>query len=253
MVPAQEGGMRVFWLDGRKFAEDTSGHGNAGPERGAMTLRTAWVGLDGAMEDEEEVDQRVCDCCPIAAVGRRSGAVVAYRDRSLDEIRDISIAWLEGRRWSEPAPVHEDSWKIQGCPVNGPALAAEAERVAVAWFTMAGDTARVQVAFSNDRGRRFAPAIRVDEGSPIGRPSMVLLEDETVLVGWLESRGETSAFLVRRVGPGGPIGPVSTVATTVGRPLGIPRMVRSRDRVFFAWTSREGARQVRVASARVPS
>jgi hypothetical protein len=45
--------------------------------------------------------------------------------------------------------VHSDNWKIDACPVNGPAIAATGRRVAVAWFTAANDTARVKLAFSS--------------------------------------------------------------------------------------------------------
>ena len=64
------------------------------------------------------------------------GPVVVYRDRSEaeKEIRDISIVRLKGKKWSAPRPVFQDGWRLNGCPVNGPAVAAAGRRVAVAWF-----------------------------------------------------------------------------------------------------------------------
>ena len=47
------------------------------------------------------------------------GPVVVYRDRSEQEIRDISIVRLHDGKWSQPSSVFEDNWKINGCPVNG--------------------------------------------------------------------------------------------------------------------------------------
>ena len=52
---------------------------------------------------------------------RRLGPVAVYRDRSPEEIRDISVVRLVDGVWTEPAPVHADNWMIEGCPVNGPA------------------------------------------------------------------------------------------------------------------------------------
>jgi hypothetical protein len=217
-----------------------------------MTLRTAWIGLDGAIADEAEVDDRVCDCCPISAVGRGSGAIVVYRDRTKEELRDISVAWLDGGRWSEPAPVHGDGWKTPGCPVNGPAMDGAGDRLAVAWFSDARDSARALVAFSSDRGRSFAAPIRIDEGNPLGRMSLVMLEDGSALVGWVEQRGSDASFETRRVRPSGEAGPTMTIARLASsRAGGIPRMVRSRQRVYFAWTAAEG-HQVHTASARLP-
>ena len=86
----------------------------------------------------------------LAVEPEECGPVAAYRDRSEAEIRDIAVRRLVGGEWSEPVHVGEDNWEIRGCPVNGPALAARGEDVAIAWFTGAGGTAKVSVAFSAD-------------------------------------------------------------------------------------------------------
>lgn len=253
IVLAEERGARVFWLDGRKYAQATQAD-SATPEHGhgETSLRTAWVAFDGAMKDELEIDNRVCDCCPTTAVGRGAGALIAYRDRTKDEVRDISIAWLDEKGWSDPAPVHADGWKTPSCPVNGPAMDAIKDHVALAWYTERGDSSRAYVAFSGSHGRSFGLPIRVDDGDPLGRMSVVLLEDGSALVGWLEARGTAGMFRVRRVGPNGQVGPSMTIArTTSNRASGYPRMVRTRDRIIFAWTATEGTPQVQVAVARV--
>jgi hypothetical protein len=255
MVPAQDGGVRAFWLDGRKYARDkaAAGGNGGGLPPGETSLRTAWIGPDGALSDEAEVDDRVCDCCPTSAVGRGGGTVIAYRDRTAGEIRDISLAWLDGHRWSEPAPVSDDGWKAPGCPVNGPAMDAVGERLAVAWFTMAGDSAQVRIAFSSDRGRSFRRPIRVDEGDPLGRMSLILLDDGSALVGWLESMGGGARFEVRRVTADGVCGePITVARVAATRGAGLPRMVRARDAIYFAWTATGDTNQVQVAEARVP-
>src|SRR5262245_31607137 len=176
LVPADRGGARAFWLDGRKYASRAPGD-SANARGGETVLRTAWVGLDGSLSDEDEVDDRVCDCCPTAAVGRGTRALVAYRDRRGREERDVSVAWLEAGAWSEPAPVAVDGWRIDGCPVNGPALDRAGTRIGVAWFTMARDTAAVKLVFSDDLGQSFGRAMRLDGGDPLGRVSLVVLDD----------------------------------------------------------------------------
>src|SRR5262245_46536412 len=193
LIPAAEGSVRAFWLDGRKMAKKPEAGAHEDEGHGVMTLRTALVRLDGSLDAEEEVDNRVCDCCPIAAVGHGRGAVVAYRDRTLDDVRDVAVAWLDGTRWSDPAPVHTDRWKIKGCPVNGPAMDGNGDHLVVAWFTEAGDSAEVRVAFSGDKGRDFGDPVRVDQGKPMGRASVLMLDDGSALVGWLESRGPGAA------------------------------------------------------------
>jgi len=114
-----EGGLGLIWLDGRDFAE----HGSEGMEgmQAEMALRAAL--FDGTVPGPDAaVDSRVCECCPTAAVRTTDGVVVTYRDRSSEEVRNIAVARLEGDRWTEPAHVHDDGWRIPGCPVNGPAF-----------------------------------------------------------------------------------------------------------------------------------
>ena len=140
----------LVWLDGR---ETVGG-------KGAMTLRAA---LSLGAKTDMLVAPRVCDCCPTAAANTADGPVVAFRGRTADEIRDIYVTRLDGTAWSAPVLVNNDGWKINGCPVNGPAIAARSRNVAVAWFTMQSGQGRAYVAFSSDAGRTFRAPIRVDE------------------------------------------------------------------------------------------
>ena len=247
------GGTRAVWLDGRQGVRDSAGHPLPVPEGTAeMTIRTTVLAADGALAEDWELDPRVCDCCQTAAVATPAGALVAYRDRSADEIRDIWLTRMEGGRWSEPYPLHADGWKIAGCPVNGPALAAAGNRVVAAWFTGANDTSRVRVAFSPDGGATFGAPVRVDEGAPLGRVHVVLLAGGDALVGWLEARGNEAIFQVRRVAGDGTAGPVMTVArTAAARGGGFPRIARAGDRVILAWTEAGKPSHVRTALARV--
>jgi hypothetical protein len=252
--PTDPGGVRAIWLDGRKAAEggDAGGAGSHDEGHSEMTLRTALLSPEGTLSDERELDGRVCDCCQTAAVATLGGLLIAYRDRSLEEVRDISLVRLEDGRWSEPRPLHADGWKIQGCPVNGPSLDARGDQVVAAWYTMAADSARVLASFSADGGRTFGPPIRVDEGDPLGRTDVVLLEDGSALVVWLQTQGRQALVLARRVKKDGPRSPLLIVArTTAARSSGFPRLVRSGRRLIFAWTDAGKPARVRVAEAEV--
>jgi len=255
LVPSGDGGggTRAAWLDGRNGVRDSAGHMLPLPEGAAeMTLRTTVLADDGTLSDDRELDGRVCDCCQTAAVATPGGALVAYRDRDADEIRDIWLTRMEAGRWSEPYPLHVDGWRIAGCPVNGPALAAAGDRVAAAWFTGANDTSRVRVAFSDDGGARFGPPIEVDQGAPLGRVHVLLLEGGDALVAWLEARGKEALFQVRRVAGDGTTGPAMTVARiAAARSSGFPRIARSRDQVVLAWTEAGQPSHVRTALARI--
>jgi len=126
----------VTWLDGRntkpKDAHSEMGHGMGGP----MTLRCALIDVYGNVSDDVELDNKTCDCCQTSAALTDQGIVVAYRDRTDDEIRDISIVRQVNGSWTKPQTIFPDNWKIAGCPVNGPAVQANGSLVAIAWLRL---------------------------------------------------------------------------------------------------------------------
>jgi len=247
-------GARAVWLDGRKSAvTDSTGHPSVLEEGLAdMVVRSAVLTPDGALADERELDGRACDCCPTAAASTPAGALIVYRDRSPAEVRDISILRHAAGAWSGPRPVYEDGWKIEGCPVNGPAIAAAGDRVGVAWYTAAQDTHRVRVAFSDDGGIHFGVPVRIDQGAPNGRAALVLLPDGGALTAWLEDADSGSRLVARRISAQGAVSaPVTVAGIPPGRGGGFPRMVRSGDRVLLAWTEPGKPGQVKTALARL--
>lgn len=244
VVPNADGALAV-WLDGRKSA----GHDESAPgPMPDMTLRAASIAADGKLRDEVEIDGRTCDCCPTAAALTERGMLVAYRDRSPEEVRDIYVTCRDADGWSAPRAVHADGWHIAGCPVSGPALAAQHSHVAIAWHTAAADSPRVHVAFSEDAGRSFGPPIRIDEGSAIGRVGVSMLADGSALVIWMESSGRDALVRARRIPASGPPGTAITVArTSSARASGYPRVLTNGRTTLIAWTEAGPAPQVKLA------
>jgi hypothetical protein len=90
----------------------------------------------------------------------------------------------------------------------------------------------------------------MDEGQPLGRVDVALLEDRSALVMWLESREKDAEILARRVAPDGTRSPPFRIAAiSARRASGCPRMVRDGRRVIFAWTEAGTPPRVRVAEA----
>ena len=249
LFQAPGAGLGLVWLDGRSMK-------SAKPDEepsGSMGLRAAIFDSQGAQVSETVIDDRVCECCPTAVAVTSEGPIAAFRDRSQDEIRDIYVSRLVDGRWSEPAPVHRDNWQINACPVNGPAISASGRDVAIAWFTVAEDQGRVFVAFSADAGRTFAPPVRVDEVSALGRVDVELLPDGAAVVSWIEVADQKSEFRIRRVDRSGQRSASTSVAgITANRSSGYPRMARRGDELVFAWTDTEAVgSRVRTSVARL--
>ncbi len=243
----EQGQLGAVWLDGRKFNKE--GHDAANE----MMLVTTTVHPDGRLGAEVRLDERTCDCCQNSAAITTNGPIIAYRDRSRDEIRDIYVTRRVAGKWTAGTPVHSDNWKIAACPVNGPAVAAAGRRVALAWFTAANDSPRVKLAFSDDAGAQFGAPVRVDGGNPAGRVDVALLEDGSALVTWIErTGGDTAAVRARRVGRDAKLGNATTIAaSSAERASGFPRMAITGSDVVFAWTVPGQPSAVRVARARL--
>ena len=249
LFQAPGAGLGLVWLDGRAMKA-------AKPDEepsGSMGLRAAVFDRQGAQVSETVLDDQVCECCPTAAALTSDGPIVAFRDRSQDETRDIYVSRLADGRWTKPEPVHRDNWQINACPVNGPAISAGGRDVAIAWFTVAEDQGRVFVAFSADAGRTFAPPVRVDDVSAVGRVDVELLPDGAAIVSWIEVAGQRSEFRIRRVSRSGQRDETMSVAgITANRSSGFPRMARRGDELVFAWTDTEAVgSRVRPATARL--
>ena len=270
LLPAPGRGVRAVWLDGRKLASDAgrraAGHGGTvsgdgdadgdgpaatGPE---MTLRSAVVEPDGTVRSRDLVDGRVCDCCQTSAAVTPGGPLVVYRDRSAGEVRDIAAARLGQGGWRSSGRIHPDGWTLEACPVNGPAVDARRDTVAVAWFTAAGERPRVLVAHSLDGGAGFGAPVTVDGDDPLGRVDVALLPGGDALVSWLAraADGDGAAVRMRRVAPDGRIGGTSTVTTTsASRAAGFPRIAVRGDRVLVAWTDPTGEGRLRIVEGRL--
>lgn len=240
--PAGGDSVAIVWLDGRRYAEeDESLH--------EMMLLTTQMGADGGVSGEVVLDERICDCCQTGYAAARQGPVIVYRGRSPDEIRDVLVVRWTGGGWSVPTPVHDDGWRIAGCPVNGPQADAVGDTVAVAWFAAPDENSPVvQLAISHNGGETFAAPVRVDQGSPSGRVDVVMTPDGPA-VSWLERSGDSAAsVLLRRFDwSGATLGDALVLHSgSAARGSGFPRMTWADGGIVLVWTDTE-ARNLRLS------
>jgi hypothetical protein len=94
--------------------------------------------------------------------------------------------------------------------------------------------------------------VPIDDGKPIGRLDVVLLDEETALVSWLEQTAGGGEIRARRVKRNGNVEPAMKIAdSSTARAAGFARIARVGRDVYFAWTE-QGAdtKRVHVARAR---
>jgi len=241
-----DGKVAAIWLDGRKTGNDSGD-----PATSGMTLRGAVIDADNALHHEQEIDDLICDCCQTDVAVTDAGPVTVYRDRTVDEIRDIYVARLIDGRWQPGVPLNNDNWQIAGCPVNGPAITARGAELAAAWFSVPSQGPAVQLRFSGDGAATFDPAIKLATDGALGHVDVVMLSDGSAVVSWLQaSAGGHGSLVLRRVTRDGTLGPTLPIAN--GAPArSVPQMALAGDELVLVWTEAQDETK-RIVSARVP-
>jgi hypothetical protein len=133
-----DGGLLAVWIDAGPPAESKGEQG---------TLQCATATAQGPFEHVTTLADSICSCCrtSIAWLGPDTFAL-SWRGVDARNSRDVRFAVLheQGVDGSgipvlgadSRATVREDGWVIEGCPSQGPVVAAAGERAAwIAWFT----------------------------------------------------------------------------------------------------------------------
>jgi hypothetical protein len=248
----------IAWLDSRQKSSadahdahsDDGHHGGAG----AMMLRAALYGPQAQQQAEWPLDASTCDCCTTSSAVTARGAVVVYRGRDANEIRDTRIVRFDGQRWTPPRDVHADGWRIAGCPVNGPAVVADANQVWVAWYTEADGVPELRAARSDDAGDHFGLPVTLAKGAQVlGRVSLALGGGH-VWAAWLEESAAPSQRLMLArydLQWGGAEHVEVAELAARGRASGMPRMRWTQGAAWLVWTDvSDGGRVLKGATVR---
>jgi BNR repeat-like domain len=243
-IPVEGEKAEVIWLDARNYET-----------KHRYRLMSAVIDSKGQVSKEKTIDEDTCTCCPTALVRTMAGAVAAYRGHNPEEIRDIKVARLSDGNWQTPHSVHDDMWKINGCPVNGPALASSGRNVGIVWFTGSNDKPEVKFALSNDQGATFQAPIILDspngENRPVGHVALSLLEDGSAIAIWLRHQTSGTDMVAERISPSGERSGMFTIASGTDTSLGYPRAQRHGNQLVISWGGKTG-KVVRIALISAP-
>jgi len=239
----------IVWLDGRSMG---SGHGDAGHNHGhgngSMMLRSAMVDIAGDVSNRLMIDDRVCECCQTDITISPCGAFVVYRDRSPDEIRDTYYAQYTGKEWSEPKPLYQDKWKINGCPVNGPQIDNNNGIIAAAWYSESNNLRKVQLSISNDCGNTFSDPFILSEGEKaMGRLDLKVSYKGTIYISYMEESIDTADIIICAVNKDGKILNRTIVGQNVkSRKSGFPRLAVHKEQVYICYPDRLESKRIKV-------
>ena len=204
-------------------------------EDGPVSLKRTIMSADGKYVKEETLDTDVCQCCPTSIVKTNKGLLLAYRDHTQQDIRDIATIRFEGGKWVSSKILNADNWKINACPTNAAAAVAKGDSVAISWFTGAGTTPHVQAVLSADDGATFSKPVMISTGHAFGYTAIASDDQGGAFVSWLEQSAKGAKILARQVSSAGVAGPVLQVAEGGRSTLGYPKIVRAGGETWVAW------------------
>lgn len=228
---AYKDGFYSIWLDGRHTDGDHGG--------GDMQLMGAYIGNDGSVSDKVVLNPRVCECCQTSLTVTENGLIAVYRGRSENEVRDTWYQKYDGEEWGNPKLLYKDNWQISGCPVNGPVVRVNGQKIAIAWFTAVDDDPKVKVAFSKNNGKTFDSPFVVNKSFTFGRVNMRWLNDDHVVISFVEDAEAGAHLAVRTVSVNGRKGKVHTVVAddyVINNASGFPQLIKSGNELWLSWT-----------------
>jgi hypothetical protein len=257
----RSGHVIALWLDHREMASHTGSssaheeHNHASTPNGDAAAHAQASKLYFARLDDgasaRQITGGVCYCCKTAtAVGSDGSIFVAWRHVYPGSVRDIafSVSHDGGSSFSGPIRVSDDRWALNGCPENGPAVAAEAGKVVhVLWPTLlppatadAEPTLALFHAVTRDN-RAFSPRERVvTEGTP--RHPQIVATSQGVAATWDEELdgGARRVVFVRALSSGAREVLSSARAQT-------PSLGATSSGIVIAWTEGSDQSVIRVA------
>ena len=264
------GKAHAIWLDHRGLAGDKSAghahgqHGQAKPHDGvAMAQKSSLFYAPASSPSEQELAKGVCYCCKTALVSAPDGALhAAWRHVYEGNIRDIAFTTSRdgGTSFSEPVRVSDDRWMLDGCPDDGPALAADRRgTIHIVWPTVIGGAKPEGALFyaSTTDGRTFTERVRVPTLGSIkpSHPQIAVGADGRIAVAWDESMGEgrrVSAVRSLSIGAKGAVAFGDAIRIGPDAQAIYP-VLASTDRGFIAVSATGGdASVVRAQLLRVP-
>lgn len=239
LVPDGDDRVLIAWLDGRLATISPGTHSSHDHESAPMTLRSAVINRANEILEEATIDNRTCSCCQTDLVRLGEATLLAYRDRSIDEIRDISISRRIAGRWGRSDVVNHDGWRIEGCPVNGPALAVNDKLGIVFWPTLIKDVMALRYKVIDDLSASFS---QTDVHTlnlpylPSGRVDAAPWKSGFLLT-WVSRARDRPSVDLAYIDTGGKatLAPPMAEPNLRGRATGFPRIASDGSRALLVW------------------
>lgn len=241
LAMSPKGELHAFWHDEREGADEA---------RGNDIFHTALNAQGKTVRSNQKIADNVCSCCRLAVAfesGGRPALVTRFiypgnvRDHGLLRPKDQDAEWVATR-------VTEDDWKIEACPVHGPALSIGSDgRYHLAWFTQGSKRQGVFYAYSDDQGRSFSEPMALGNRDRLPGHPAVLAAGDRVVLAWNEFDGRKNRAMVKQSRDSGTTWSAATAAAESDSEADFPLLLSDGQAIFLSWNSLDkGYRLIRI-------
>lgn len=236
-----KGDLHAFWHDEREGVDEA---------RGNDIFHTVLDAKGTPLQSDEKIADDVCSCCRLAVDFDADGRPVLItrfiypgnvRDHGLLKPGDDHSEWVATR-------VTDDGWKIEACPVHGPALSIGRDgRYHIAWFTQGSKRQGLFYAQSDDRGRRFSEPMALGNPDRLPGHPDVLTMGNRVVVTWNEFDGRKNRTMVKQSRDGGKTWSEAVTTVESNAEVDFPFLLTDGQAIFLSWNSQDkGYRLIRI-------
>lgn len=242
LAVANDGKIYAAWLDERNIITPKPSKHAGGHHMESNRELFVAHSTDGGktFSPNRKVAENACPCCKTALAVSPDGTLYAgWRQVLPGNFRHIAVASSTdgGANFSAPVIVSDDKWMLQGCPVSGPSLAADASgTLKVVWYAAGEDAAPgLYFAETRDKGRTFSPRSLLMQETVKGTPALVGTSDRAVAI-WQGAVGQQPETKVREIGGAG-------AAVSVAANAELPSGVLSKGKLFVAYITKAGEKR----------
>lgn len=243
LAVANDGKIYVAWLDERNIVQPKPSKHAGGHHMESNREFFVAHSTDGGktFSANRKVAENVCPCCKSALAVSPDGTLYAsWRQVLPGNFRHIAVASSTdgGASFSSPVIVSDDKWMLQGCPVSGPSLSADASgTLKVVWYAAGeNDAPGLYFAETRDKGRTFSPRSLVMQENVKGTPALVSANDRAVAI-WQGSVGQQPETKIRELGS------AQAAAVSVATNAELPSGVLSKGKLFVAYITKVGEKR----------
>lgn len=236
-----EGKLHAFWHDEREGIDEA---------RGNDIFHTALDAQGKIVQSNRKILNDVCSCCRLAVDFDTDGKpVLMTRFIFPGNIRDHGLARpADGLAEWPTTRATDDGWKIEACPVHGPAFSIDRDgRYHIAWFTQGTQRQGLFYAFSDDRGQSFSEPMALGQPDRLpGHPDVLAVGNRVVLA-WNEFDGRMNRAMVKQSRDGGQTWSEAVAAADSSSEVDFPFLLTDGLAVFLSWNGQDmGYRLIRI-------